>query len=288
MYSRNPNICYTDAQELKRLLSIFSLVVVFQVTGCTDEPDPNAIALVGDTEVTETAFQAYLKRKRIPTDSPNQTDQAREVFLNRNALAAAIAKERLLDMAAIEADLHELRNELLIRRYFDTWLKENVSQEAVKQQYEADRTRYARRKVHVAHILLRTNAAMSDAQKVAKLAKARSIHAKLTGGASFVDLARQFSEDATTVNKGGELRWLQEGVGDPTFFQTALGLKKGEISEPISAQLGYHIIKALDDPVKEQLPFQQARTIIGNKLRHEAKQAEVKRLLSNVEIKKLK
>ncbi len=268
-------------------LSLALVLLAFGIFSCTERQDPDALARIAGQTITKVDFEVYLKLKRIPAEPPAAREEARKAFLERLALASAVAQERVLDTAMLEAELRDLRTDLLIKRYFDIWLGEKVSEDVVKQHYEANRDGYKQRRVNVAHILFRIAPSMTEAQKSHKLAIAKATYEKLRGGAVFSALARQMSEDPVSAKKGGALGWIREGMGDRRFFQAAFALKKGEVSQPVEGQLGYHIILAIEDPMQEALPYEQAKFAIRNKLRYEARQAEIKRLLSKVEIKQL-
>lgn len=85
--------------------------------------------------------------------------------------------------------------------------------------------------VTASHILLKTE---SEAQDVLK---------KLKAGASFEDLARQYSVDKSSAAKGGSLGAFKRGDLLPGFENAAIALKPGEISGIIKTSLGYHIIR---------------------------------------------
>lgn len=64
---------------------------------------------------------------------------------------------------------------------------------------------------------------------------------------SFEDLAREYSDDNTSAQKGGELDWFTSGRMVPEFENVAFALKnKGDVSEPFLTSYGWHIVKLLD------------------------------------------
>ena len=98
--------------------------------------------------------------------------------------------------------------------------------------------------VQVQHILVKTDSrSQADALK-----KAQEIHAKAKGGQDFAQLVTQFSEDEGSKPKAGDIGWVNDKAQlVPEFKAASLKLKKGEISEPVLSQFGYHIIKATDE-----------------------------------------
>lgn len=73
----------------------------------------------------------------------------------------------------------------------------------------------------------------------------KEIYAKLQQGESFEALAKQFSEDKNSASKGGLMSPFSAGqLSAPVFEETAFSLKnKGDVSEPIKSQYGWHIVK---------------------------------------------
>ena len=70
---------------------------------------------------------------------------------------------------------------------------------------------------------------------------------KIKNGASFEDLARQFSKCPSGKKSGGDLGFFGKGQMVQQFENAASKLKVGEISQPVRSQFGYHIIKKTDE-----------------------------------------
>lgn len=86
---------------------------------------------------------------------------------------------------------------------------------------------------------------------VDKKSTADSIEKQLKNGADFATLAKKYSTDTGSKDKGGELGWVKKGQMVPEFEKALFSLKKGEISQPVKSQYGYHIIQAED--IKDSL-----------------------------------
>ena len=78
---------------------------------------------------------------------------------------------------------------------------------------------------------------------VKKQSEAIAIIDRLKKGESFANLARELSTDKGSGKRGGELGLFGRGVMVKNFEDAAFKLKKGEISEPVKTEFGYHIIK---------------------------------------------
>lgn len=69
------------------------------------------------------------------------------------------------------------------------------------------------------------------------------IRSKIENGASFSDLAKQYSQDPGSAAKGGQLPFYSRGELAPEFEASALSMKPGELSMPIKTQFGFHLIQ---------------------------------------------
>ncbi|RZS95049.1 peptidylprolyl isomerase [Cecembia calidifontis] len=68
----------------------------------------------------------------------------------------------------------------------------------------------------------------------------------LDGTDDFQTLARQYSEDPGSAMMGGELGFFRRGELAPEYEATSLGLKPGEISDPVETMFGFHLIQLLE------------------------------------------
>ncbi len=99
----------------------------------------------------------------------------------------------------------------------------------------------AQGEVEAEHILLMTRG-LDESQAAAKKALADSIYKVAKGGADFGELARRFSEDPGSAQKGGKLGWFGRGAMVAEFDSASFALKDGAISKPVKTAFGWHII----------------------------------------------
>src|SRR6478672_11158598 len=95
---------------------------------------------------------------------------------------------------------------------------------------------------HARHILIKVNEQTSEADARTKIDRLRE---RLVAGASFEDLARANSEDASGA-KGGDLGWISPGDTVPDFEHALDKLAVNEISEPVRTPFGWHLIQVLE------------------------------------------
>ncbi|MDJ0656299.1 MAG: peptidylprolyl isomerase [Xanthomonadales bacterium] len=77
-----------------------------------------------------------------------------------------------------------------------------------------------------------------------------TIHERIEGGEAFEDLARQFSDDNTSANLGGDMGWFQPGTFGQRVQQVLDQLDDDELSQPFQTNAGWHILQKLG--VREQ------------------------------------
>ncbi|MGE5170403.1 MAG: peptidylprolyl isomerase [Rudaea sp.] len=114
---------------------------------------------------------------------------------------------------------------------------------------------------HARHILIKVNEQTSEADAKARIDRLRE---RLVAGASFEDLARANSEDASSA-KGGDLGWISPGDTVPDFERALDKLAVDEISQPVRTPFGWHLIQVLGrrkQDVTEQRRREQARQAI--------------------------
>lgn len=88
-------------------------------------------------------------------------------------------------------------------------------------------------------MLAEARAAAEDEAK----AKAEKIYDELKGGKDFAEAAKEYSDDRSNKDRGGDLGAFARGMMVPEFEQAAFALKPGEISKPVKTPYGWHIIK---------------------------------------------
>jgi foldase protein PrsA len=152
----------------------------------------------------------------------------------------------------------------------------HVSDSDIKAYFDKNRTVFDKpAQVRARHIL------------VADPAKAKEVLAKLKAGGNFDALAKQYSNDPASKDKGGELGFFNRGQMVGPFSDAAFAAKVGQTVGPVKSPFGYHIIQVEEkkpaqpasfasahDTIKTQLTNQQQGTVVPaflQKLRTDAK-----------------
>jgi peptidyl-prolyl cis-trans isomerase C len=265
-------------------LSFLTVALSMLISCGSSEP---IVAEIGDKKITKKQFDSYLSFKRIDASDTKQREAHLKIYLERETLSAAIENTQLLDEALIEAELQEFKKEMLVSRYFEKHLKDQVSDEAIRGYYAANAAKFESKKAKVAHVLIRTQKDMSETERTARYTRASEVYSKLKSGTDFAEIATEYSEDTISGKKGGVIGWINEGAVDPVFSKTVFTeLEKGQISEPIQTGFGFHVVKLLEEPSIVRKPLESVKGDIRYQLRKKVRQAETERLLSSLSVSK--
>lgn len=137
----------------------------------------------------------------------------------------------------------------------------------IKDVYNIDEERFALpRQVNASHILIKVSPdAPEDIVKEA-LDKSNEILEKIKKGADFADMAKQFSQGPSAEN-GGDLGFFKKTEMTEPFARKAFSMEKGEISEPVRTDFGFHIIKVNDIREAQKKSLVEVRDIIVEELK---------------------
>lgn len=138
--------------------------------------------------------------------------------------------------------------------------------------------RKSRGEVTVGHIMIFNN--QKDAS-IKPEARIQEIYKLIQQGQNFESLAKQFSDDKSSVNKGGKLSPFVSGqLSSVKFEDVAFSLNKvEEVSEPFQSNYGWHIIKLYNN--KPIASFDEMKYELENKVRRDARSKLINTALQN-------
>ncbi len=170
-----------------------------------------------------------------------------------------------------------LRDGLLLERMKAAVTEDvRVSEAEVEAYYEAHKADFVEpearetRHILIAPVQLEEDGTMSttptEADWEAAGAEAEKVRSEIQNGADFKSEAGKYSDDAATRESGGELGPVTRGQMDPAFEEAVFDLSKGELSQPIRTQYGYHLIEVTDITPEDQLSFDEVKENIKSTL----------------------
>jgi peptidyl-prolyl cis-trans isomerase C len=190
-------------------------------------------------------------------------------------LAQAAEQQRLGDKPDVQRQVAFERNKVLMEAMLRNAGKAAQTDDAMHKVYdEAVKKMTNEEEVHARHILVATEE------------EAKAIEAQLKGGADFATLAKEKSKDPGAAN-GGDLGYFTKDQMVPEFAEAAFKLEKGQISDPVHTQFGWHIIKIEDKRIKPTPTFDQVKGQIENFVAHRAQAELVDNLRKTAKIERL-
>ncbi len=131
---------------------------------------------------------------------------------------------------------------------------------------------------HARHIMIEVNDLIGPREAMKQI---RSIHKLLNDGQDFETLARDYSDDISSANLGGDMGWFAPQAYGERMEQTLAALKDGEVSEPFQTENGWHIIERLGKREKD-ITDEAQRNAARNNLRQQKMDIEIERFLQQM------
>ena len=138
--------------------------------------------------------------------------------------------------------------------------------------------------VRASHILFRVEETADAATKKKAMDEAQSVLKQARSGADFAELAKKHSADGS-AQQGGDLNFFTRGQMVPPFDQAAFAMKPGEISDIVTTQFGYHIIKVTERRPASTVPFEQVSGRIKEFLTEQQKQQKADAFIQSLKQK---
>ncbi|CEJ83251.1 putative Peptidylprolyl isomerase [Hyphomicrobium sp. GJ21] len=195
-------------------------------------------------------------------------------FLIDNQLFAEAGEKAKLDQGPdFETRLAYLKRRALRELYFEKVIKGSVSDADARKIYD-DQVKLLKpeEEVSARHILVETEE------------QAKELKAKLDKGADFAQLAKENSKDPGSKDDGGNLGYFGHGQMVPQFEEVVFKLKKGEVSDPVKTQFGWHLVKLEDSRTKQPPAFEIVKDRIAQSLLLQKAQKTAMELRANAKI----
>lgn len=147
----------------------------------------------------------------------------------------------------------------------------SVSDDEVAAYYKEHLTQFTQPEERQAsHILIGVAANASAAEKSAAEEKARNIWQEAKQNpANFAQLAKQYSQDAGSASRGGDLGFFARGAMAKSFEDAVFKMAPDEISQPVRSDFGYHIIKLVAVKPAKTRSLQEVRSEIVQALKRQ-------------------
>jgi peptidyl-prolyl cis-trans isomerase C len=257
-------------------LAVVALAVMGAPAMAHAKEESGVAATVNGDKILKSDVMGVLKLNNVKDE-----DQAKaypvvvDEIINEKLIDSAAAKADVENSAVYKQRLAAAKEQLLKTVYLENFLKDKITDKAVKAEYDKFKAENkGKQEVHARHILVKTE---DEAKQVIK---------DLNSGAKFEDLAKERSSDPSAKN-GGDIGWFAKGELIPEFSDAAFKLDKGAYTkEPVKSQFGWHVIYVEDKRERSVPDLKTVENAIRNKLGQDAVKNLVEGLRKTADIKR--
>jgi peptidyl-prolyl cis-trans isomerase C len=268
-------------RPLVRALGVFALagfLVAPAAFALAEGADP-VVARVNGVEIHQSDL--LLAEDEVGANMPQQMSDAqkREYVITYLAdviiLSQAAQKQNIGDRPDVKHRVEFERNKVLMETLLQDTGQAAATDDAMHKIYaDAIKQMPPEQEVRARHILVATED------------EAKEIEAELKKGANFATLAKQKSKDPGAAD-GGDLGYFTKDQMVPEFSEAAFKLDKGQISDPVKTQFGWHIIQVVDKRTKPTPTLDEVKGQIQNFVEHKAQAELVENLRKSATIERL-
>ncbi len=220
------------------------------------------VATVNGHAITQAELDSTLKALRIENASPEQRKSILDEIISRDVLSQEAVKLGLDKKDDVKANLEAARKDILISSLLQDWSEKNkVTDDDIKKAYDdMVKEQAGKKEFKVSHILVKEE---DKAKALLADIKAKKV--------TFEDAAKKDSIDPGSGKNGGDLGWSNPDMYVPEFTEAVKTGKKGEISEPVKSQYGYHLVRIDDErpvtpPTLDQVKTDLTRSLTQKKM----------------------
>ena len=278
----------TPVRPAGLLSTVLALLIVSVAPLYAQDKDP-VVAKVNGIEVHQSDVNAAEEEAgQLPPMSAEAKQDYLIQFVADMILVSKAAEDKHFgDSADFKRKLEFARKKLLMEGILQSVAKDALTDEAMHKVYdEAVKQVADEKEVHARHILFRAPAGDDKASKEAE-DKVKAVIVRLKKGEDFAKIASEVTEDPSGKANGGDLGYFSKEQMVPEFSDTAFKLDKGQISEPVKTQFGWHVLKVEDKRVKTPPKFDEVKPQIEQYVTRKAQADLVTSLRAGAKIEKM-
>ena len=251
------------------------LCTLLSVTAVSQAAEEKSAALVNGVSIPQSRVDLRVKVATTQggqPDSPELRKAIRDDLVNLEVLSQIAVKNGLDKQPEIAQQIELARQQVLAGAYVQDYAKSNpTGEDVLKQDYEALKARVGNKEYKLSHILVATE---DEAKAVAKRVKKEK----------FAKLAKEKSKDPGSKDNGGDLGWQVPSNFVQPFGEAVAKLNKGQISEPVQTQYGWHVIK-LEGTRELKVPtFEEVKPQLEKRRQQESIQKAINELREKAKI----
>jgi len=252
---------------------IFFLVLVYLITNCTKPKvdEKKVIVSIGSSELTLAMLKKEIPASLQTAVTKDQINSYVQQWIDTELIYQNALKLGMDLNQDFRYELEKAKKELLVRRYLNRILDEDVKveEEDIQKYYEENKENFAIAgdEIKTLHILVTTKA------------EANAVHRRIAGGEDFIEVAKEVSLDYAK-HKRIELDFFSRNDIVPEIANKVFRIRVGGLSSPLQSDFGYHIFKILEKRQKGTYKeFDEVKMDIVNRLSSNEKSQQYKSLL---------
>lgn len=216
------------------------------------------------TAVVDVSMNAFFERREVQIARFNAADYASKVVPSEADIEAFYQANAPLFQASESADVEYAVLDLETVKKTIT-----LNEPDVKGYYEQNVARLSgKEERRASHILISAGKDMPAVERQKARAQANALLLQVRKSPdSFAELAKKNSQDSGSASRGGDLDFFGRGAMVKPFEEAAFAMKKGDISDVVESDFGFHIIKLTDIKAPKQKSFEELRASIESDLK---------------------
>jgi parvulin-like peptidyl-prolyl isomerase len=240
------------------------------------------VAQLGATRLMSSDLRDYVRNldpqtRRQALADPQLASRLVQLEIIRKAILDQAVAKKWGQMPEVAKQVSTARDAIVLKSYLASAINmpaDYPSDREIRSAYELNRDKFmVPRQYRLAQIFIASaagdknaGAALRKAQDLANRARAK--------GARFDELARQNSQHKPSAVKGGDTGWLIETQIVLELRAKIAGMTRGDVSDPIRTDQGWHIVRLLDTKPAAPKPLEEVRPLIAASLRQKKQQDE--------------
>jgi peptidyl-prolyl cis-trans isomerase C len=266
----------------KLALPLAAATLALSLVGCFG-PKGDMVAKVGSEAITKTEFDERLAtfppEVKKALSQPQNQERVLDQMIDEELLVQAAQKKNYEAKDDFKKQIEFTKKQLLVNMLVSEEIdqKIQVTENDIQGYYSNNPNLFqAGSQRRASHILVKTREEASD------------IISKLKDGKDFAALATERSQDPGSKTRGGDLGWFGRGQLVPEFENAVFGMGKGQLSQPVQTQFGFHVIKLVDisPAVQYEAARPQIQQLLTNQKKQELTVALLEKLRKETKVKK--
>jgi len=264
---------------MQRTSMLAALAILGAIAASPVYAENKSTATVNNVSIPQERVELRVKAATAQgqPDTPELRKALRDDLINLEIVAQEAVKKGLDKQPEVAQQMEQAKQSVLVNAFVQDYVKTHpIAEKDLTEGYETLKQNLGGKEYNVRHIL------------VEKESDAKSIAAKLKKGGKFDKLAETSSKDPGSKGKGGDLGWIPVGNIHNAFVKpfgdALMNLTKGQVSEPVQSQFGWHIIK-LEDVRELKMPsFEELKPQLTQRMQQQAVQNLITELRATAKI----